>query len=63
MKRLRKRCIDCGSEAVRTTVDEVKPVYRIEVVDFACGASLRSTFSVNGNVGRASHSGCMHGDH
>jgi hypothetical protein len=61
MRKLKKRCLDCGSEAVRTTVDEVRPVFRMEIVDFACGAVLKSTFTANGNVGRATHSGCTQG--
>lgn len=35
MKKLGTNCIDCGSKAIRTLVDEVKPVFRIEIVDFA----------------------------
>ena len=58
MKKLGECCIDCGSEAVRSTVDEIKPVYKMEIIDFACGAVLKSSFSANGNVVRTSHSGC-----
>ncbi len=42
MRNVRKQCIDCGSEAVQTIVDEVKPVYRMEIIDFACGAVLKT---------------------
>jgi hypothetical protein len=58
MKKARKNCIDCGSEAVDTLIDEVKPVYKLEITNFSCGAELRNIFSSNGNVGRVEHSGC-----
>ena len=61
MTKLGKHCVDCGSEPFWTTVDEVKPVFRIEIVNFACGAVLKSTFTANGNIGRATHSGCTLG--
>jgi hypothetical protein len=59
MKKFGKQCLDCGSEAIETTIDEVKPMFRIEIVNFACGAVLKSTFAANGNVAKAVHSGCM----
>jgi hypothetical protein len=58
MKKARKNCIDCGSEAVATLIDEVKPLYKMELVNFSCGAVLKNVFSTNGNVGRVEHSGC-----
>jgi hypothetical protein len=58
MKKFRQNCIDCGSDAIRTTIDEVKPMFRMEIVNFACGAVLKSTFTANGNIAKASHSGC-----
>lgn len=58
----RKNCIDCGSEAVNTMVDEVKPVYKMEIINFACGAELKNIFSSNGNIGKVFHSGCNHED-
>ncbi len=58
MKRMDSRCIDCGSDAVNVIVDEVRPMFRMTRVDFACGAVLKSIFSANGNTGRVSHSGC-----
>ena len=61
MKIFGKHCIDCGCEAVVTTVDEVKPLFRMEIVNFACGAVLKTTFSANGNTARAVHSGCTVG--
>lgn len=58
MGRMEKHCIDCGSRAVNRIIDEVRPMFRMETVDFACGAVLKSTFTNNGNVARVSHSGC-----
>jgi hypothetical protein len=58
MKRLGKRCIDCGCEAAGSIVDEVKPMFRMEIVHFPCGAEFKSVHTANGNVGRATHSGC-----
>jgi len=59
MRKLGKSCIDCGCEAVGSIVDEVKPVFRMEIVNFACGAVFKSVHTTNGNIGRATHSGCM----
>lgn len=61
MKKFGTHCLDCGSAAVRTTIDEVKQTFRIEIVDFACGAVLKSTFTANGNIAKAQHSGCTRG--
>lgn len=58
MKQFGKYCIDCNSEALTRTIDEVKPVFKMETVEFACGAVLKSSFTANGNISRASHSGC-----
>ncbi|NVN90112.1 MAG: hypothetical protein HXX11_05855 [Desulfuromonadales bacterium] len=59
MKKMHSNCLDCGSEAVRTIVDEVKPMYKMTLVDFSCGAVLKTIFTANGNIGRVLHSGCM----
>ena len=59
MRKLGKSCIDCGCEAVGSIVDEVKPVFRMEIVNFACGAVFKRVHTANGNIGRATHSGCM----
>lgn len=61
MSEFGKLCIDCGSEVVNAAVEEVKPVFKMEIINYACGATLKMTFSANGNVMRASHSGCTHG--
>jgi hypothetical protein len=58
MKNFGKECLDCGSEAINSTVDEIKPLFRIETVNFACGAVLKSTFTANGTIARAAHKGC-----
>jgi hypothetical protein len=60
MKYLRKKCIDCGSEALETLIDEIKPNFRMEVVRYACGAEFRGTFSTSSGMGKAEHSGCTH---
>lgn len=59
MKKMHSNCFDCGSDAVRTIVDEVKPMYKMTQVDFSCGAVLKTVFTANGNIGRVMHSGCM----
>ncbi len=59
MTKLGNRCIDCGSESIATVIDEVKPLFKMEIVHFACGAVLKSTVTANGNVARATHSGCL----
>ena len=58
MKRLKAFCMECGSRAVGTTVDDVMPKFRMEVVDYACGAELKSIYSSNGNTGKLYFSGC-----
>jgi len=59
VKKLRTNCIDCGSEAIHSIIDEIKPVFKMEIISFACGAELKTTYSANGNIGKAVHSGCM----
>jgi hypothetical protein len=58
MKNLKEFCLECGSKAVSRTVDEVIPKFRMEVVNYACGAELKSMYSSNGNTGRLCLSGC-----
>jgi len=58
MKNLKEFCLECGSKAVSRTVDEVLPKFRMEVVNYACGAELKSMYSSNGNTGRLCLSGC-----
>ncbi len=60
MKKLRRKCIDCGSDAVNTIVDNM-PNFRMEVVRYACGAEMKSSFSKKSNMGKAVHSGCTMG--
>jgi hypothetical protein len=33
----------------------------MEIINFACGAVLKSTFTTNGMIGKAVHSGCTRG--
>jgi hypothetical protein len=58
MKKLSKHCLHCGSEAIGTMIDEVKPVFRMEVITYACGAVMKSITGARGRVGRLSHEGC-----
>ena len=61
LKKLGKNCLECGSTATSTIVDEEKPVFKMEIIHFACGAVLKSTFTANGMIGKAVHSGCTRG--
>lgn len=61
MNNLRKYCIDCGSEAIETIVDEIRPNFRMELVRYACGAEFRGALSTRSNMGKAEHSGCTMG--
>ncbi len=58
MKKMEKNCIDCGCEAVSTTIDEVKPAYRMSMTHFSCGAVTISTTGAHGQVAKVSHEGC-----
>lgn len=59
LKKLGKHCIECGSVAISNIIDEEKPIFKMEIISFACGAVLKSTFTANGNIAKAVHSGCM----
>jgi hypothetical protein len=61
IKKLGKNCLECGSAAISNIVDEEKPIFRMEIINFACGAVLKSTFTTNGMIGKAAHSGCTRG--
>jgi len=58
MKKLKEFCLECGSNAVSKTVDEVLPKFRMEIINYACGAELRSIYASNGNVGRLCLTSC-----
>ena len=58
MYRIKEYCMECGSQAVSKTVDEVLPRFRMEVIKYACGAELKSVYSSNGNKGRIYLYGC-----
>lgn len=58
MKRFSKNCLNCGSEAINTLSDVVPPVFRMEVVQYACGAVLKNMTGAHGRIGRLSHEGC-----
>ncbi len=57
MKNMRKQCIDCGSDAIETIIDQM-PNFKMEIVQYACGAEMRSSFSTRSNMGKTEHSGC-----
>ena len=61
MKKMEKveLCIDCGSEAVETMVDDVMPAFKMTKTTFACGAVFTSIYSANGNMARVEQDGCM----
>ena len=61
LKKLGENCLECGSAVLSTIVDEEKPIFKMEIINFACGAVLKSTFTANGTIGKASHSGCTRG--
>lgn len=52
------QCIDCGSWATHTIIDEIKPIFRMEQYHFPCGAVLKSSYGARGQVGKISHEGC-----
>jgi hypothetical protein len=58
VKRLGKTCIECGSGVTGKTEERERRQFRFERVNFACGATLESFHTANGNVGRVTHSGC-----
>lgn len=58
VKRMAMNCLTCGSEAISSLTDAVPPVFRMEVVHFACGAVLKSTTGARGHIGRLSLEGC-----
>jgi hypothetical protein len=62
VKRLGKTCIECGSGMVGKTEEKEHRLFRFERIDFACGATLESFHTTNGNVGRVTHSGCTASD-
>jgi len=58
VRKLAKHCLNCGSEAIGVTTDEVKPVFRMEVITYACGAVMKSITGARGRIGRLTHEGC-----
>lgn len=53
MRKLNSRCAVCGSGAIDSVVEQELRQFRFEEVKFACGATLKSTHTANGNIGRA----------
>ena len=60
MKKLSKHCLNCGSVAISTVSDVVPPVFRMDIVQYACGAVLKSMTGAHGRIGRLSLEGCSH---
>ncbi len=58
MKKWGKQCLDCGSIVIDRTEVNCLPQFRMESIRYACGATLKTMYSQNGNTGRAVHSGC-----
>jgi hypothetical protein len=58
LRRLGKTCIECKSGVIGKTEERVLRQFHFEKIEFACGATLESFHTANGNVSRAIHSGC-----
>jgi hypothetical protein len=58
VKNLRRRCMDCGSDAIETIIEVNRPTLRLETIHYSCGAVLKNAFSAASNTGNAIHSGC-----
>ena len=58
MNRLGNTCIECKSGIIGRTEERELRQFHFERIEFACGATLETFHTVNGNVGRAIHSGC-----
>lgn len=58
MRRFGDACLDCGSIVTARIEDSHLPHFRMECITYACGATLKTTYSRNGNTGRAVHCGC-----
>ena len=58
MKKLGHTCIECGSARVDGIEERERRQFRFERINFACGATLETFHTANGNISRAIHSGC-----
>lgn len=58
MNKLGNTCIECGCGKVGQHVEREGRQFRFERIDFACGATLETFHTANGNISRAIHSGC-----
>jgi hypothetical protein len=58
VKRLGRTCIECNSGVIGRIEEIERRQFRFERIEFACGATLESFHTANGNVARAIHSGC-----
>jgi hypothetical protein len=58
LRRLGRTCIECNSGIIGKVEEKELRQFRFEKIEFACGATLESFHTANGNVSRAIHSGC-----
>lgn len=58
LRRLGRTCIGCNSSIIGKIEEKELRQFRFEKIEFACGATLESFHTANGNVARAIHSGC-----
>jgi hypothetical protein len=58
VKRLGRSCIECNSSVIGKIEEKEHRQFHFERIKFACGATLESFHTANGNVARAIHSGC-----
>lgn len=58
MQRMGDACLDCGSAAVSRIEDNHLPYFKMELTTYVCGATLKTVYADNGNIGRAIHCGC-----
>ena len=58
LRKLGRTCIECNSGIIGKVEEKELRQFRFEKIEFACGATLESFHTANGNVSRAIHSGC-----
>lgn len=58
MRKLGRTCIECNSGIIGKIEERELRQFHFEKIEFACGATLKSFHTANGNVARAIHSGC-----
>jgi hypothetical protein len=58
VKKMSEYCLNCGSETISTVTDVVNPVFRMEVVRYACGTVLKSMTGAQGLICKVVHEAC-----